>query len=83
MSTDFIEDVECEGAVVLLTMRSSGCAELTILESNDGMIAQFLLKPNQEGLANAAKIIFALQNWKEHITNLLLQEIIENTKDVQ
>jgi hypothetical protein len=77
MSSDFLEDVECNGAAVLLTMRASGFCELTIFEKDelneidevikDGQLASFPLLPNKLGIENAEKIAKALKSWIEHI----------------
>lgn len=69
MSSDYLEDVECDGTALLLTQRANGFAELTISEPEDkqGMIATFPLTPNKLGLSNAEKIIVALKTWSDHI----------------
>jgi hypothetical protein len=71
MSSDFLEDVKCNGTTTLLTMRASGFAELTILEPDMGHelggIARFPLVPNKLGLENAEKIAAALRAWAEHV----------------
>lgn len=79
MSSDYLYDVECNGVTVLLTMRASGFAELTILEPDledkEGSIASFPLIPNKSGLENAEKIAEALKAWSEHIRQVnLVQE---------
>lgn len=79
MSSDYLEDVECNDTVVLLTMRASGFAELTILERDkgevEGDLASFPLYPNKLGLLNARKIADALKEWAEHVVNVgLLQD---------
>jgi len=80
MSSDYLEEVECDGTVVLLTMRASGFAELTILEPDtekgEGAIASFKLKPNQDGLDNARRIASALTAWAEHIK---LVNLVQNS----
>ena len=74
MSSDFLEDVECDGSSVLLTMRASGFAQLTVLEPDtedkEGRIASFPLTPNQLGLDNAEKIVTALKDWSNHIVKV-------------
>lgn len=69
MSSDLMEDVECNGASVLLTMRANGSAELTVLEADlaeeEGSVAIFPLMPDERGLENAQKIITALAAWSE------------------
>ena len=80
MSSDYLDDVECNGVSVLLVMMASGFAELVILEpdmgSEIGAIAHFPLIPNKAGLANAEKIIIALKAWSEHVqTAGLMQDM--------
>ena len=76
MSSEYLEDVECDGRVVLLTMRASGFAELTVLEpdtvSREGPIASFPLYSNKFGIENAKKIADALMDWAAHIQNVSL-----------
>jgi hypothetical protein len=77
MSSDFLEDVEHEDKSVLLTMRASGFAELTVLEGDgdDDPLASFPLMPDKSGLENAKKIADALNAWSEHIQQVgLVQE---------
>ena len=79
MSSDYLEDVECNGTVVLLTQRASGFAELTVMEPDqddkEGDIARFPLFPNKLGIENATKIAEALKAWAEHVQDVgLIQE---------
>lgn len=78
MSSDFLYDVEDdENNVVILTMRASGFAKLTIMEPDkfveytdkiekEGRMASLRLLPNESGWDNATKIADALNCWVEH-----------------
>jgi hypothetical protein len=84
MSSDFLYDVEDdENNAVLLTMRASGFAELTIMEHDkliedtdiietEGKIASLRLLPDESGWKNAEKIADALNSWVAHTKNLKL-----------
>lgn len=80
MSCDMLEDVEdARKNTVLLTMRASGFAQLTVMGptmdpdvpgSVDGPMAEFDLTPDTAGLQNAQKIIDGLREWQRHMCRL-------------
>jgi hypothetical protein len=65
MSSDYLEDVENNDVVVLLTQFASGFAELTVIDLTT--IASFPLDPNKLGVENAEKIASALLAWANHV----------------
>jgi len=67
MSSDLLEDVDDKnGACVMLSMKASGYAHLTIIDNEDESI-DFELEPNEIGLALAEKIENALRAWREQV----------------
>lgn len=82
MSSDFLYDVEDENKnVVLLTMRASGFAELTLMDDDkdgeiEGNIVSFGLTPDEFGWENAESIISALTEWVSH-TKRISQDLSE------
>lgn len=61
MSSDFLDVDDVNGSTVLLSMKASGDAFLTILGSENAE-----LSPNETGWKNAEKIVEAIKAWIEH-----------------
>lgn len=66
MSSDYLEDVDDDhrGTTVLLSMKASGDAFLTV--SGEEMSNWYHLPPNETGWRNAERIASALKAWVEH-----------------
>lgn len=85
MSSDLIEDIEDKkGASIMLAMKASGHAILTIMEENDihyemggeKLVADFRLPPTEDGIRLAEKIIAGLVEWQR-----VAKEIVANKEN--
>lgn len=72
MSSDYLENIiDNEKNIILLTMKASGFAQLTIMDDDkdgeiEGNIVSFNLTPDESGWNNAANIASALEAWIDH-----------------
>lgn len=65
MACDFLDvDDDANGSSVLLSMKASGDAFLTIIGSENA--EDYHLTPNEIGWKNACKIVDALKAWIDH-----------------
>jgi hypothetical protein len=65
MSTDFLQvDDDANGVSVLLSMKASGDAFLTV--QGDFFCVYYHLPPNETGWRNAESIVDAIENWINH-----------------
>ncbi len=73
MSSEFLEvDVDSKGSIVLLSMKASGDAFLTVF--GNGNQEFYHLSPNEAGWRNAEIIASALIRWIDHTKQTCKQD---------